>query len=335
MNTELVKYLKVSGIKGGHVQGIAYDRKNECMYLSFTTVLIKTDMEGNILGSVTGIVGHLGCIAMGDDGRVYGSLEYKNDSIGKGVAGMMGVKDEIPDGFYIAIFDVDRIDRVGMDGYVDGVMTAVYLDEVTKDYVAPGHNYGCSGIDGVTFAPAVGRADGKRYLYVAYGIYSDTNRDDNDNQIILKYDIEGWDKLRLGLDQTNMHKSGPQKPDAKYFVMTGNTTYGVQNLEYDASSGTVLAAVYKGRKEKFPNYSMFFIDWTREPEGDKLFLADIGERDEATGIRGSCFPLGTTGMVSLGEGLFYVSSNFNNERGQGSVVELYKLDSVSGLMERV
>ena len=43
------------------------------------------------------------------------------------------------------------------------------------------HRLGCSGIDGVTFAPAFGQSrDGKKYLYVAYGIYGDTLRTDND-----------------------------------------------------------------------------------------------------------------------------------------------------------
>jgi hypothetical protein len=45
-----------------------------------------------------------------------------------------------------------------------------------------------------------------------------------------------------------MHKSGPDAPEAKYFVYTGNTTFGVQNLEYDAYTGDFLAAVYNGRK---------------------------------------------------------------------------------------
>jgi hypothetical protein len=43
-------------------------------------------MQGNIVGSVTGLCGHLGCIAYNyDDGRVYGSLEFKHDVIGQGV----------------------------------------------------------------------------------------------------------------------------------------------------------------------------------------------------------------------------------------------------------
>ena len=43
-----------------HVQGIAVDLDRGYMYFSFTTTLLKTDMQGNLLGSVEGMTGHLG-----------------------------------------------------------------------------------------------------------------------------------------------------------------------------------------------------------------------------------------------------------------------------------
>ena len=59
-----------------HVQGIAYDHERNCMYMSFTTSLVKVDMQGRVLGSVEGLTGHLGCIPLNpDDGRLYGSRE--------------------------------------------------------------------------------------------------------------------------------------------------------------------------------------------------------------------------------------------------------------------
>ena len=71
---------------GGHCQGIAVDTARKFIYYSFTTELVKTDLNGRLIGSVTGLLGHLGCIDFCDaDGRVYGSLEYKNDAIGKGI----------------------------------------------------------------------------------------------------------------------------------------------------------------------------------------------------------------------------------------------------------
>ena len=130
-----------------------------------------------------------------------------------------------------------------------------------------------------------------------------------------------------------MHQSGPEKPDGKYFVYTGNTAYGIQNLEYDPYSGYMFAAVYKGSKEEFPNYPMFMIDMQHEAEekplkgldevGETLFLAAKGECDEKTGIYGSRFPYGATGMISLGEGYFYFSHDRKTEEGYGTTVMLH------------
>ena len=58
-----------------HVQGIAVDLERGYIYFSFTTKLLKMDLEGNLIGSVDGMTGHLGCLTMNPaDGRVYGSL---------------------------------------------------------------------------------------------------------------------------------------------------------------------------------------------------------------------------------------------------------------------
>jgi len=329
--------IQVSTMSGSHVQGIAVDAKREHMYFSFTTCLIKTDMQGNILGSVTGLAGHLGCIAYNyDDGKVYGSLEYKQDAIGKGILSSLGSNQTLQDGFYMTIFDVEKIDRLNMDAEKDGVMAAVFLKEVFDDYAAPQHRYGCSGIDGTTFAPAFGAKGGKNYLYVAYGIYGDTERTDNDHQVLLQYDISDWAQYARPLNQENMHRCGPDAPTAKYFVFTGNTTYGIQNLEYDPATGMMLAAVYPGKKEQYPNYSMFFFDCAKAPEmrqlpgigieGECLQLASFGECHEATGIRGSRFPHGSTGIASLGNGCFYISQAFYKNGSYGSSVSKFQLD---------
>ena len=92
--------------QNGHIQGIAYDKAGGYMYCSFTTVLVKTDMKGNIIGTVEGLVGHLGCIAYNyDDGKVYGSLEFKNDCIGAGILAGLGLETKPEEGFYMTIFD--------------------------------------------------------------------------------------------------------------------------------------------------------------------------------------------------------------------------------------
>lgn len=328
------KSIKISGIDTGHVQGIAIDRERKYMYYSFTRCLIKTDMDGNIIGTVKGLAGHLGCIAYNyEDGKVYGSLEYKHDMIGSEILKSVGNNIEVTDGFYVAVFDVERINRPDMDAENDGIMVAIHLKEVLEDYNADGHRYGCSGIDGITFAPAPGDCEGKKYLYVAYGIYGDTHRNDNDYQVILRYDVEEWEQFAKPLNQSNMHQQGPEKYESKYFVYTGNTSYGVQNLEYDEATGCMFMAVYKGQKEEFPNFSMYAVNMKKEAKrcklinlneiGDVMELALMGEKDEATGIYGIDFPYGATGMISLGDGNFYFSMDFEENDTWGTEVGLY------------
>ncbi|MFI9589314.1 hypothetical protein [Nonomuraea sp. NPDC052265] len=301
----------------GHVQGIAIDQRKGYMYFSFTNVLVKTDLKGNPVGSVTGFTGHLGDLDLNaKDGRVYGSLEYKEQ-----------------ESFYIAIFDVDRITSMGMDAQTSDIVSTVYLKEVVADYTAdmngdgrfdgnvgntPDHRYGCSGIDGVAFGPEFGKEHGKQKLTVAYGIYSNTTRQDNDHQVLLQYDVQQWRKYERPLTETAPHKSGPERVDGKFFAYTGNTTYGVQNLEYDEHTRNWMLAVYKGVKPQFPNYSFFMVRAADRPvtgelagqpapeQGRILPLAPGGLQDQATGVRGWQFN-GEYGLASLDDGRYYVA----------------------------
>lgn len=334
--TQRPPYKIASGEQGNrHVQGIAVDKKNGFVYFSFTDKLIKTDWQGNLLGSVTGYVGHLGCIDFDPaTNTVYGSLEYKNDAIVQNKTNV----------FYIAMFDGAKIDKENMNGEDSNVMKAVYLDEVVKDYetkvVDKGkvvdHRYGCSGIDGTTIGPAFGMNNSAdKFLYVAYGIYGDTSRDDNDNQVILKYDLTDLKNFAKGLFQASPHRSGPQKPLDKYFIRTGNTRYGIQNLKYDPFTGNFFVAVYNGQKSQFPNYGLFVIDGHQPPHQGtivsdgkrekvkKLSLVDSGLKDASTGISGWYFNYGSTGIAPLGEGLFYISHNKKSKDG-GQETTLYK-----------
>ena len=331
--------------KAGHIQGIAVDQKKRYIYYSYTTMLIKTDLQGRIVGSVTGLLGHLGDLDLNEaDGRVYGSLEYKNDAIGRGILNMEKSTRTLDNAFYIAIFDVDRIDRVGMSAEKDGIMTTVYLPTVLEDYLAEvatsegkkAHRLGCSGIDGVAFGPKFGSTSGKEYLTVAYGIYSEKDRSDNDYQVLLQYDTEKWAKYERTLSQDDMHQMGPRKPAGQYFVFTGNTTYGVQNLEYDPFTEAWLMAVYKGVKEHYPNYTLFAADAKARPakqtlqgipyikKGLVVPLKAEGLQDATTGIRGWMWGVGSTGMAALGGGYYYFSHNYNSEQGQGSTIRMYR-----------
>ena len=325
-----------------HIQGIAVDEAKGYVYYSFTTKLVKATLDGEVVGILDGLVGHLGCIAFNkDDGYLYGSLEYKNDSIGRGILGKLGSDAVFADGFYVARFDVDRITESVISCAGSDIMTCAYLDEVVRDYSATvsgvKHRYGCSGIDGITIAHLPGAPiSGERYLYVAYGIYGDTTRTDNDHQILLCYELGSLALCFKPLDQENMHKVGPQKPCHKYFVYTGNTHYGVQNLEYDPYTDTLLMAVYKGKKPQFPNYSLFAVDMSRRAEvlplaglredGEKLSLAEMGDLDNSTGIRGWHFPHGSTGLYSFGDGSYIISENRVTTEGQCGYLFRYLFD---------
>lgn len=322
-----------SGYHGGcHCQSIAVDLQKAFIYYSFTTKLIKADFRGNILGTVENLTGHLGCIDFHEaDGRVYGSLEYKNDCIGKGIHSVLGVEHENEEGFYCAVFDADRIDRIGMDAEKDGVMKAVYLSEVVNDYLHPGHKYGCSGIDGTAWGPVCGSTDKKEYLHIAYGIYGDVNRTDNDCQVILCCDAaDWWDTVAQPLSQLHPHKSGPEKPLHKFFLQTGNTEWGIQNLEYDSHSGDFYAAVYKGKKPQYKNYDLFVIDGKIPPEqrthpvsGETVEFLSLKKQEN--GEDGIFFPYGSTGMFAVGDGRFYFSKPTKSKKhGHGTSIHLYR-----------
>ena len=340
----------------GHVQGIAIDEVGGYIYFSFTTILLKTDLAGNPVGSVRNIVGHLGCITFDPDRRrVYGSLELKHDAIGQGIVNRTGQELAEEDAFYLVSFDGDAIDSMNMDAEAtdaDGrsVMTALYLPDVVQDYSetdeASGrpHRYGCSGIDGTAYgpvfgAPADGNADAPKKIMVCYGVYGDVTRADNDYQVILQYDPSMPELLGRPLTQAAPHHSGC-RCEERYFFYTGNTTYGVQNLEYDPYTHTYLTAVYTGKKETFPNDPLFFIDAAVAPRegeligrgGERGLLLTAGHPTAAVSAGGGCrFPLGQTGVYAFGDGTYAFSRQLsrveeNGTRTQASDVVLYRLN---------
>ena len=307
-----------------HVQGIAVDLRGGYIYYSFTTLLAKYDFTGRLVGTLVGWAGHLGDLDFNPrDGRVYGSLEYKKDRA-----------------FYLAAIDVGRIDRVGINAQQSEIFRTVYLSEVAVDYSAdlngdgvfdgdlaktPDHRYGCSGIDGVSFGPAFGHTDGPHLLTVAYGIYSHPARTDNDHQVLLQYDITDWSRYERPLTEAAPHHSGPSKVHGKYFVRTGNTNFGVQNLAYDEASQRWFMGVYQGAKPAFPNYLLFAVDARTPPvrgdligvpgpggkgteQGWLLALADDGLKEATTVIRG-WNQRADVGFQPVGHGLFYIAVN--------------------------
>ena len=322
-----------------HVQGIAVDVQGGFIYYSFTTLLAKYDFDGKLVGTLVGWAGHLGDLDFNPrDGRVYGSLEYKKDQA-----------------FYIAAIDVSRIDRVGLDATQSGVFRTVYLPAVVNDYTADlngdgvfdgdtaktlDHRYGCSGIDGVSFGPEFGRTDGPRLLTVAYGIYANLARTDNDHQVLLQYDTTDWQRYERPFVESTPHHSGPAAVHGKYFVRTGNTTFGVQNLAYDEAQQRWFLGVYKGTKPSFPNYLMFAVDARTSPSlgdlvgvpgpggkgterGRLLALAADGLADPATVIRG-WNQKADVGIQPVGHGLFYLAVNSGTKGQQTGKITLHR-----------
>lgn len=351
-----------------HVQGIALDAEKGCMYMSFTSRFVKVDMNGRILASIDRIQGHLGAMTFNpQDRKVYASLECKDDEIGQGIARTLNVQTVSVSRFYIAIIDVDKMTSLDMNPENNDVLKTVCLLKPCEDYKYSAtvkgrtveHRYGCSGIDGVAIGRAVGplaagpeeRAAQKMYLYVGYGIYGDVARTDNDYQVIQRYSLEELDRLAKPMIFGESHESGPKKPEKEYFVFTGNTNYGVQNLTYDPYTDCLFMAVYKGKKEKYPNYSLFAVDLGQKPfrsalKGSgssrrKLQLAlvpasgvNAGEssssvkpmHDQATGITGWRFKWGSTGLCPVGDGYWYISENAKDKytKKQSCNARLYR-----------
>ena len=329
----------------GHLQGAAADDEKKYLYMSFTDRLIKVDMRtGESVGSVTGLLAgsiygggaHLGGLDF-RNGKVYGTLEYK-----------------AAEKFYVAVFDCEKITGMDIDYKTPGVMTTMYMEEVVKDYTddldagehrnavdSMGHRHGCSGIDGITFGTMPGDDSGRIYMMLAYGVYRNDGRTDNDYQVILAFDPDAFQGAHF--DQNQPHEIGP-KPCKKMFVYTGNTSYGVQNLEYDRVSGDYWMIVYAGGKAQFDNRPVYVLDGKKapekqllklgrenvygKPEGEVLSLKAAGTYHEASGVWGvPQMPLtADKGFISLGNDYYYVADAAKKDDKQYGFMRLMKLD---------
>lgn len=310
-----------------HCQGVAVDMKNGYIYFSYTTMLVKIDWNGKIIGSVTGIKGHLGDITYNEsDGKVYCGY--------------------IPNGkkaFYAAIFNVDKITKSGMKPTKD-IMRTVSLNEVYKDYsvdydgdgkventrTSPDHRYGCAGVDGVCFGPSFSGENGKKKLLtVGYGIYHNWTRQDNDYQVLVQYDVTGWwDKYGQPYSAKEFHHVGPDNHNGKYFVHTGNTNAGVQTLEYFDELNLWFLNCYRGHKGEYKPFTLFIVDGDvkptkqtlkGQPKTDRqnvLSLYQDGVHDSKNDIYGWYSDYGVQGMAYIGNGLFYIAQPYKNWTGK-------------------
>ena len=137
------------------------------------------------------------------------------------------------------------------------------------------------------------------------------------------------------LKQSTPHREGPTAKE-RYFAYTGNTNYGVQNLEYDMSTGNWLMAVYTGKKSTFPNLPLYIVDGSIAPvmgdilgqptpeQGLLLTLAKGAITHKASGISGWTFGYGDTGLIALDDGYFYVSHDSKKDGKQTCDAYLYR-----------
>ena len=188
-------------------------------------------------------------------------------------------------------------------------------------------------------------------MLLAYGVYSNINRGDNDYQVILVFDPEKFEEAAF--DQNNPHLVGPAVYK-KLFVYTGNTRYGVQNLEYDRETGDHWMVVYPGAKTSCLNYPMYLIDSKTAPVKQKLELGNSPDYGEMIGEVLALKKVGTYhaasdvwgieerpdradyGFISLGSDYFYVATGGKTEDGkQFGYVTLKKLDRTTYIFRAV
>ncbi len=95
------------------------------------------------------------------------------------------------------------------------------------------------------------------------------------------------------------------------------------------------AAVYRGKKPSYPNYSLFAIDTSVKPRRETLKGYDPAMRGEVlslvepSGTRGYDFKWGATGLCPIGDGYFYISHNAvtPDKKHQSSRLRLYRLST--------
>ena len=332
-NFTIIDHFPLSLASGGswdikHCQGMAIDQKKGYVYYSYTNTFVKCDLEGNAVGSITGIEGHLGDICYNErDGKVYASLNPEGKKA-----------------LYLAIIDVDNLNGMDVDAVEGKLIRTVHLTHVWEDFKAKVKNecktysrrYGVSGTDAMCFGPSFETGDGY-YLTISCGTTPQVERTDNDYQVLVQYDVTGWwDKYGQPLSYKKVHHVGPKDIHGKFFVYTGNTYYGVQTMTYFDELNLWLLNVYSTRKDNFPKYNLFIVDGDIKPKEKALkgqekkdvqkvlTLYKDGSYDENTKIYGWKISNGAKGMEYLFNGLFYIIHPYKTWYGkQTGVAYLY------------
>ena len=327
-----------------HVQGVATNLFGDIFYYCFTDRLVVQKSNGEIVGSVVGIPGHMGDLAFNpDDGRVYVSYMKIATSDFARQTEMRNQKNA-----YVLIFDVDKIDRMNMSP--DGIVTCVYVGEKIQELAnTHGYDYGTkyddlniggkygvvNALGNLAIGPAFGENDGKTYVTCVLSqpgnaLSTDSgkfayDREDNDYFVIAQFDVAELNRYEVpfsGLDEA----SGPKDFDGMYFYYAGQHDYGVQVMSYDAYRNMYVLATYALQNSSlegattFPNYTTYYLDANKVETGTLIGngeeIGDIvtekfGKTDETTGIKGWSVWY-DVGFVSLGDGFYYRAESYTD-----------------------
>jgi hypothetical protein len=205
-----------------HLQGFSSD-SGKYMYWSFTDSLVKTDMKGTALAEVPIDSGHLGDIDF-YDGVIYASF------LGQALPG-----HDWDDwtSFCVYMFAAEDLKLINI----------LKLEECEKYFSVKGSKddkRGFCGIDGITVGRDV--ATGERKLQIACGMLSDKSYT---KQVILQYSLDGNFKYKY---------------EKEYHIETGNTVFGIQNLDYDEETGRYWFTTYDAEKEYQAYNTLYCVD---------------------------------------------------------------------------
>ncbi len=126
--------------------------------------------------------------------------------------------------FHIDVFDCDTLALEKM----------IRLDPCYKMHANIPENHGFRGIDGVAVKSG---ADGRPELWVAAALET---APEYDKQMLMHFNLDG------------------ELIEIKYFK-TGNTTFGIQNLDYEDDTGLFWFTTYGGHKEFQTNTGLFSV----------------------------------------------------------------------------
>ena len=131
-------------------------------------------------------------------------------------------------GFKIYVFDA-------YDLHVERIINLDICDYYKSITCTPEDTRGFQGVDGVAIAPDPKTGEDK--LFVACALYTGEKYS---NQIILQFTLEGV-------------------YETEYHIPTGNTVYGIQNLDYDAENKEFWFSTYGSSQPYQAKYTLYCV----------------------------------------------------------------------------